>query len=318
MMANNSIAPGKLSLNERFEKRITLYSKYKLLYLMLLPGLVALIIFMYIPMYGVIIAFKDFKLTQGIFESHWVGFQNFKYLFVRDEIWIAIRNSVTISLYNLAVSFPSVIIFSLLLNELRNGAFKKTVQTISYLPHFLSWVVIARVVIEFLSPTRGPLNQFITAMGMDPIHFIVEPRCFKTILVLSSIWKGIGWSSVIYLAVISNADPMLYDAATVDGAGRFRLMWHITLPTMYPVITIVLIFSISGLLGGDFEQIYNLKTSQTHEVGNVISTFVYSMGLEKFNYSLSTAIGLMNNIVAMILLIIANAIARRFSECSLW
>lgn len=298
--------------------RLARYRNYRLLYLMLVPGLVSLIIFAYMPMYGVLISFQDFRLLKGIAGSEWVGLANFQRLFSRPAVWQAIRNSFVISLYSLMVSFPITIIFALLINEVRFKKMKRVFQTISYLPHFLSWVVMSSIVISVLSPSSGPINGVLKLLGMNPIYFVADPGWFRTVLVVSSVWKGIGWGSVIYLAAISNADAELYDAAYVDGAGRFRMMQHVTLPAMYPVITINLIMSVSGLMGGSFEQIYNLLTSQTLEVGEVISTYVYKLGIEKMDYGASTAIGLFNNLVSMTLLVIANTIARRFSDYALW
>jgi putative aldouronate transport system permease protein len=294
------------------------WKKYRLLYIMLFPGLAAMFIFHYIPIYGIVIAFQDFKILRGVTGSEWVGLRNFARLFSYIGVWKAVRNSFVISLYGLAAGFPLTILFALIINEIRQRHLKRVFQTISYLPHFLSWIIVSRFVMSVLSPASGIINQLIKSLGGSAVFFIAEPAWFRSILIISSLWKGIGWGSIVYLAAISNADVELYDAAYVDGAGRFRMAWYITIPAMYPVITISLIMSVSGLLGGSFEQIYNLLTSPTMEVGDVISTFVYRLGFEQMDYSASTAIGLLNNLIAMTLLIIANTIAKRFSDYTLW
>jgi putative aldouronate transport system permease protein len=295
-----------------------IWRKYKLLYIMLLPGLTAMFIFHYIPVYGIVIAFQDFKILRGVTGSDWVGLRNFTRLFSYIGVWKAVRNSFLISLYGLAAGFPLTILFALIINEIRQRHFKRVFQTISYLPHFLSWIIVSRFVMTVLSPSSGIVNQIIKSLGGNAVYFVAEPSWFRSILIISSLWKGIGWGSIIYLAAIANADVELYDAAYVDGAGRFRMAWHITIPAMYPVIAISLIMSISGLLGGSFEQIYNLMTSPTMEVGDVISTFVYRLGFGQMDYSASTATGLLQNLTAMALLIIANTVAKRFSEYTLW
>lgn len=300
------------------KRRAVLYWKHRFLLLLLIPGLLTMIIFQYLPMGGIIIAFKDYKLLDGIAGSEWVGFKHFVSLFGRVDVWNAIRNSFSISLYGFSVGFPATILFALLLNEISFIRFKRICQTITYLPHFLSGVVVSALVVETLSPSTGVINYIITMLGGRPIHFLVEASYFKTIIVMTGVWKGIGWGSIIYLAAIAGANIELYDAALVDGANRFQRIRHVTLPAMYPVITITLIFSISRLMGGDFELIFNMINSQTLQSGDILSTYVFRMGLTNFQYSFSTAVGLFNTLVALTLLIISNKIASIFSEYTIW
>lgn len=267
---------------------------------------------------GIIIAFKDYKLLDGIMGSKWVGLKHFVALFTNAGVLNVIMNSFIISLYGFFVGFPATIIFALFLNEIRAIKFKRLCQTITYLPHFLSGVVVAALVAETLSPSTGVVNYLITSLGGKPVHFLLNPSYFKTIIVFTGLWKGIGWGSIIYLAAIAGANIELYDAAIVDGANRFQRMRHVTLPAMYPVITITLIFSLSGLMGGDFELIFNLMNSQTISTGDILSTYIFRMGLTNFMYSFSTAIGLFNTLVALTLLIMANIIAKRVSEYTIW
>ncbi|NJD03740.1 MAG: sugar ABC transporter permease [Ruminiclostridium sp.] len=299
--------------------QFTLYWKYRYMFMLLLPGLVSLLIFAYYPMYGIIIAFKDFKFLEGILGSKWIGFKYFIQVFTLPESLEVIKNTLILNIYSLVVGFPATIIFALLLNEIRISGVKKAIQTITYLPNFLSWVVVSGLVMDLLSPSRGLVNKIIMLLGGESVYFLAEPSFFRSIIVFSGLWKGIGWSSIIYLASISNANPELYDAAYIDGAGRIKRAIHVTLPAMYPMITIGLIFSVSALLsGGDFEQIFNFLNSQTKDVGRVLSVYIFQVGLGKYQYSFSTALGIVNQLVCLIMLVIANQIAKRFSEYTLW
>ena len=301
------------------QSQFTLYWKYRYLFILLFPGLASLLIFAYYPMYGIIIAFKEYRFLDGILGSKWIGLKYFIQVFTLPESLEVIKNTLILNIYSLLVGFPATIIFALLLNEIRISGIKKVIQTITYLPNFLSWVVVSGLVIDLLSPSRGLVNKIIMFFGNESIYFLAEPSFFRSIIVFSALWKGIGWGSIIYLASISNANPELYDAAYIDGAGRLKRAIHVTLPAMYPMITIGLIFSISALVsGGDFEQIYNFLNSQTRDVGRVLSVYIFDVGLGKFQYSFSTALGMVNQMVCLIMLIIANQIAKRFSEYTLW
>jgi putative aldouronate transport system permease protein len=294
------------------------YWQYRGLFLMLLPVIIYYAIFHYGPLYGIQIAFKDFYPLQGIWKSPWIGWINFQELFTGLYFLPVLRNTLLISFYKLIFGFPAPIILCLLINEVRSLWFKKTVQTITYLPHFISWVVMAGLVMTFLSPSQGPINILLSHLGMNPVYFIAEPRWFRSILVLSSMWKSIGWSSIVYLAAITNVNPELYEVAELDGAGRWQKIWNITLPSIMPVIVIMFILSVGKIINDDFDQIFNLLNGKVMGVGDVISTYTYREGLQRMNYGYATAVGLFKSVVAFILVVGTNQIARKTSEYAIW
>ncbi|MDF2650887.1 MAG: protein lplB [Paenibacillus sp.] len=271
------------------------------------------------PIYGVIIAFKDFRIMEGILASPWVGFDNFRLIFDAPDFWKVFRNTLIISFYKLVFTFPAPIILALLLNEVRLMVFKKFVQTITYVPHFLSWVVLGGIVMNFLSPSTGIVNGIITTLGSKPIFFLGDPDWFRTVLVASAAWKELGWSTIIYLAALASVDTQLYEAAVLDGANRFKQTIHVTLPGIMPVITIMFIFAVGAIINDDFDQIFNLYNPAVYSISDVIATYVYRMGLENMMYSFSTAVNLFKNTIAFALVIMTNYIVRRFnSDNSLW
>lgn len=294
------------------------YIKYRWLVLLFLPGLIYYIIFHYIPMYGVIIAFKDYKYSQGIWGSEWVGFEHFKALFSRESFWEVFKNTLCISFYKLVFGFPPPIILALMLNEVRSLRYKKIVQTVSYLPHFVSWVVLAGLFMQILSPSTGIVNQIIKSMGGEPIYFLADPKWFRTTLVVTSIWKEVGWGAIIYVASLSNINPDLYEAARIDGANRFKQLIYITLPSLAPVITIMFILATGKLINDDFDQIFNLYSPAVYKVGDVISTYTYRAGLVNMDYSYSTAVGLFKNIISLILIISTNSISQKINDYGLF
>ncbi|NSW90424.1 MAG: sugar ABC transporter permease [Firmicutes bacterium] len=269
-------------------------------------------------MYGIVIAFKNYKFRLGVFGSPWIGFENFRTMFRGVDFFNVFRNTLIISFYKLIFTFPAPIILALLLNEVRNRAYKKTIQTISYLPHFLSWVILAGVFMQLLSPSQGPINYIIKSLGGKAIYFLGDPKWFRTTLVATSVWKGIGWGSIIYIASISSINPELYEAAYIDGANRFVQTIKITLPSIVPVITIMFILSTGSLINDDFDQIFNLYNPAVYDVADVISTYTYRMGLVQMQYSFSTAVGLFKNIISFLLIMITNYITSRFSEYGIW
>jgi putative aldouronate transport system permease protein len=283
-----------------------------------IPALLYYLIFHYGPIYGIQIAFKDYKLMKGMFASSWVGLENFKFLFELGSFWEVFRNTIIISLQKLVFGFPAPIIFAIILNEIRNIHFKKTVQTLSYLPHFLSWVIMAGFFLQFLSPSTGPINIFLKSIGVKPIYFVADPKWFRSVLVGTKIWKEIGWGSIVYLAALSNIDPALYEAAGMDGANRFQKARFITIPSLMPVITIMLILTIGRLLNDDFDQILNLYNAAVYRVGDVLSTYTYRVGLIKMQYSLATCVELFKNIIGFTLIIVANKFAKRVGEYGIW
>lgn len=290
----------------------------KALLIMLIPGLVYYAVFCYAPMYGLQISFKDFRIMDGIAASPWVGLKYYEMALANTEFWRVFKNTLIISGLKLLINFPAPIILALLLNEVRAMRFKKVVQTVSYLPHFLSWVVLAGVIGTFLSPSTGPINGLLVQLGIKPIYFVADKNWFRPILVILSLWKEVGWSSIIYLAALSSVDPELYEAAMLDGAGRFKQTIHITLPAISNVIVIMLIFAVGGIVNDDFDQIFNLYTPAVYSVGDVLSTYVYRIGLEGMQYSYSTAIGLFKNVIAFILIITTNYLSGKFSDYGLW
>lgn len=302
------------------KKRSILKEFWKQRYLMLLfmPGLIYFLIFRYGPMYGLVIAFKKYQFLKGIIGSQWVGLDVFREMFKLNSFWLVFKNTLIISIYQLAAGFPAPIIFALLLNEIRFLRFKKVVQTISYLPHFVSWVILGGIFIQFLSPSTGPINMLIKSLGWKPIYFLADPKWFRSVLVITEVWKSIGWGSIVYIAALSNVDVELYEAADIDGANRWTKMVNITLPSLYPVITIMLIMAVGKLLNDNFDQIFNLYTPAVYDVSDVFGTYTYRAGLEQMKYSLATAIGLFKNVISFILLIIANEVAKRINEYGLW
>lgn len=288
------------------------------LYLFIAPAFLYFLIFHYGPMYGIQIAFKNFIPAKGIMGSPWVGFDHFERFFNSYYFWDLLWNTLSISLYELAVGFPLPIILALAFNEIKDGVFKRTVQTVTYAPHFISVVVMAGIIITFLSPSTGIIIHIIKFFGFEPAAFLTDPAWFKTMYVLSGVWQGTGWGTIIYLAALSGVDPQLHEAAIVDGASRFQRILHINIPAIVPTITILLILNMGSILGVGFEKILLLQNPLNKEASDVISTFVYRSGLVDAQYSFSTAIGLFNSIVNAILLIVVNQIARRTSENSLW
>ena len=295
------------------------YIKYWDLCLMLLPVVAYFIIFKYIPMGGIVIAFKDFKLGLGVSGSEWVGLANFVDAF-RTRLFIrSVRNTLVISLLKLCVGFPAPIILALLLNEVRHNAYKRVVQTISYLPHFLSWVIMAGILSQLLSPNNGAVNALLKTLGRkDPVPFLLDNAYFRGTVVISDVWKGVGWGSILYLATISSIDPTLYEAAICDGASRPQRVRYITLPSIMPTITIMLILSLGGILDAGFDQLLNLYSSAVYETGDIIDTYVYRVGLVDWNYKLSTAIGLFKNIIGFVLVAGSNAVAKAISGNGIW
>jgi len=301
-----------------FVRTLYQYWKYKYLVLLFLPGIIYFIIFKYLPIYGLVLAFKDYRFLDGIMGSPWVGFKHFHEMFSLQSFWEVFRNTVIISFYHLVFGFPAPIIFALLLNEIRNVYYKKIVQTISYLPHFVSWVILGGLFMQFLSPSIGPINILIKSLGGTPIYFLADPKWFRSVLVITEIWKSLGWGSIVYLAAISGIDPSLYESASIDGAGRWHKAIHITLPSMMPVITIMLILNVGKLVNDNFDQIFNLYNPAVYKVADVIGTYTYRMGLENMRYSFSTAVGLFRNVISFTLLIIANQVSKKINDYGIW
>jgi len=306
----------------KIKKMTRLASKYFLrdyqIFLLLIPSIIVVFIFSYIPMYGIQIAFKDFRFKEGIVGSQWVGLKHFVHFLTIDQFWLALKNTVLIQLYSLIIGFPAPILLAIMLNECVFPKFKKAVQMISYAPYFISTVVICGMILLFTNRNTGMINNLLEMLGFQRINFMIEPQWFKTVYVFSGVWQGVGWSSIIYLAAMSGIDPELIEAAVIDGANRFQKIWHVDLTSIAPTIIILLIFSLASLLGVGFEKILLLQNSLNMEASDVISTYVYRIGLVGAQYSFTTAIGLFNTMVSFLLLVIVNFIAKRLSNVSLF
>lgn len=300
------------------ESRRKLVRRYALLYVFLLVPLALLLIFHYIPMYGVLIAFKDYRIGSGILRSPWNAFQHFKDLFATPYFGRIFSNTVIISFLRLGFGFPAPIILALLLNEIGSMSYKRVVQSISYLPHFMSWVVLASILIEVLSPQRGIVGAIFTALGQRPPNLLLNKAFFRPMLVLTGIWQGVGWGTIIYLAAISSIDPEMYEAAEIDGASRLQRVLAITIPSLIPVITILFILSIGGIMNAGFDQIFNLYSPAVYEVADIIDTYVYRVGLQERRFDFATAVGLFKNVIGVALLLATNAVTKRFSEYGIW
>ncbi|UJF36291.1 ABC transporter permease [Paenibacillus hexagrammi] len=295
-----------------------LYSQ-RYLQAMALIGIVWMLIFNYAPMYGIIIAFKDFDIIRPVSEAPWSGLEHFKEFFEDENLVSVIKNTLGMSLLKLIIGFPLPIAFALFLNELRSVRYKKFVQTISYLPHFLSWVILGGILATWLADV-GIINDLLIALKVikEPISYLAEPKYFWGIVVTSDIWKELGWSAIIYLAAITGVSPEMYEAATIDGAGRFQKMFYVTLPSIKGTITILFILAVSGILNSNFDQILVLKNQLNESASSVIDVYVYQVGISQSRYSYATAVGLIKSIISLILLLSANSITKRLNNTSLF
>ncbi|WP_307556015.1 MULTISPECIES: sugar ABC transporter permease [unclassified Paenibacillus] len=290
--------------------------KHWMLYLMILPGIVYYLVFKYVPLMGSLIAFQNYQIFKGMLGSAWVGLDNFKFIFMYQDFYNVLRNTATIALFQLLFGFPAPIILALLFNEVRLMFAKRLMQSMFYLPHFLSWVVVGGIVFELLS-NKGVVNMVRGWWGYEPILFMQEQAYFRTIVVLSGIWKEVGWGTIIYLAAITGINPNLYEAAVMDGANRWKQTLYITLPTLFPTILVLFLLNIGNFLELGFDQIYNLLTPMTYSVGDIIETYVYRAGVLQGQYSVTTAIGLFQSVIGFTLLWIFNRLARK-TEQGLW
>jgi len=290
------------------------FMRDRYLLLLLIPGVLYFIVFQYLPMGGLLIAFKDYSIHRGIWESPWVGLDNFKKAFASTDFWYVLRNTIVISTYKLIFGFPAPIILSLFLNELRSRYFKRVVQTVLYLPHFISWVVIAGILVGILSPSYGLAGPVFKMLGMEPIHLMASTKHFRGLLVASEIWKNMGWGTIVYLAALSNIDPSLYESAVVDGANKLMTTIYITLPSISSVIILLLIIRIGNLLDAGFEQVLVMQNDLVRPISDIFQTFVYRRGLERGDYSYATAVEFFNSAVALILIVSADRFAKFIGE----
>lgn len=313
--ANTSVKPVQ---RNKFSIFIRDMNRSKYLYILLVPTIIYFIIFAYVPLYGLLIAFKSYNPYQGIWGSPWVGLQYIEDFLKSIFFWRLVGNTITINLYDLAVGFPLPIILALMINEVKNNFYKRSVQTLVYLPHFISVVVVAGMLVSFLSPSTGMINAIIKALGGQPIHFLAEPGWFKSVYVWSGVWQGAGWGSIIYLASLAGIDQELYEAATVDGANNWHKLRYVTIPGIIPTIIIMLILRVGSLFSVGFEKIILLYNPLTYKTADVISTYIYRRGIIGADFSYSTAIGLFNSIINFAMLVVFNKFSRRISETSLW
>lgn len=309
-------AKGKQSYFSKLGKDI---HRDKLLYIMLIPFIAFYVIFVYRPMYGLQIAFRDYNIFAGISASPWVGLDHFKDFFTGPFFWRLLKNTVMISLYDIVFGFPAPILLALLFNEMRNKTIKKISQTCSYIPYFISSVVVAGLVTSFLSPSSGIINTFIKFFGGEPKYFLTQPQYFRGIYTAMNIWKMTGFNSIIYLSALTTVDEGLYEAAVLDGANRFKQIIHVTIPAILPTIVMMFIMKIGNMLNVGYETIILLYQPSTYETADVINTYVYRIGLlEDAQYSLAAAVGLFNGVVGLILVCSANYISKRVTEYGLW
>lgn len=329
-MGNSTIAiKKKQTLNQPERKNMNHSSNYfkklmadiyrdRLLYLLLIPFVLWFLIFKYIPMAGIQIAFKDFSLFKGIAGSKWIGLDHVMEFIGSEYFFRVLKNTIIISLYGLIICFPAQIILAIMISEVRNTGYKKTVQTLTYLPHAVSAVVVAGIVTNFLSPSNGLVNIILDKLGFEKIYFLINPDYFRGIYTVMNLWKETGFSSIVFIAAIAGIDTQLYEAAKIDGANKLKQIIHVTLPGILPTIVVMLIMKIGNLLNVGYESIILLYQPATYEKADVISTYVYRSGLIDGRYDFATAVGLFNSVVALILVISANKISRRLTKSSLW
>lgn len=283
------------------------------IWMLVLPGLLYFLIYKYMPMFGIAVAFKDYNLVKGFWESKWVGLKHFRNIFDNPDVGRIFLNTITISLMQILFAFSIPIVLAVMLNEVRRNTVKRTIQTIIYLPHFLSWVVIASISFIFLS-SEGIVNELLKMFGFNAVNFLANPELFRPLLVGQLVWKEAGWGTIIYLAALTSISQELYEAADMDGAGRFRKIWHVTLPGIRGTIVILFILQLGGILDTSFEQIYLMLNPLVHHVGDVIDTYVYRRGIQNGDFGFTTAVGLLKSVVGFIMIVLANTLARRLGE----
>ena len=298
---------GKTELNNKAKRRRALP-----LHLMLLPAVIVVFIYSYIPMFGICIAFMDFDVGLG-FQSPWVGLENFRYILNLPGSLQVLRNTLLISFFKIAGMIVVPVTFALLLNEIGNKLFKRVFQTLIYVPHFLSWIIISGILIDILSPSSGIVNDVIKALGFEPIFFLGDKFWFPITMVVSDIWKGFGYGTIVYLAALTGIDQTLYEAAMVDGAGKWKQVVHITIPGILPIIILMSVLSLGNILNAGFDQVYNLYSAQVYETGDIIDTFVYRLGIQQGQFGPATAVGLFKSIVSMIFVLASYKLADKFA-----
>ncbi|MCU6796748.1 ABC transporter permease subunit [Paenibacillus sp. WQ 127069] len=310
---HQSAQPTRMKLAWKYLKR----DKY--LYLLLLPILAYYFTFKYAPMFGEIIAFKNYRFADGIWGSQWVGLKHFERLFTSPDFFNVLKNTLLLNVYSIVFAFPVPIVLAIILNEVRVEWYKRTIQNLLYIPHFISWVVLGGIVIALLSPSTGVVNiALVKLLGIEPIYFMASNFWWPITFILSGIWQNAGWGTILYLAAMAGIDPQLYEAAKIDGANKLRRIWHVTLPGIRSTIAILLILRVGQMMDVGFEHIYILQNKAVYEVSNVISTYVYHAGLEGMQYSYTTALGLFQSIIGLILIVSVNKFIKAMGENGLW
>jgi len=283
-------------------------------HLMILPGLILAAVFSYGPILGIVIAFQNFIPARGMFGSDWIGFDNFSYIFTLSDTFVVVKNTIYIAAMKIVAGQIAPILTALLLNEVRKAIVKRSIQTLIYLPHFLSWVILGGIMVDILSPSSGIVNSFIQTLGMEPIDFLGDSKLFPYVLVVSDVWKDFGFSTIVYLAALTSINPALYEAAVIDGANRLKQMWYITLPGMLPIIILLATLNLGHILNAGFDQVFNLYSPQVYKTGDIIDTFVYRMGLIDAQYGLATAIGLFKSVVSLVMISVSYWLAYRLAN----
>ena len=310
-MSSKVATQGRVKKPNKLLKQI---AKNKLLYLMIAPGLIYLFVYKYVPMYGLIISFQNYKPYLGISGSEWVGFEHFRRLFTSPDFWMILKNTLVLFGLQLFIFFPIPIVLALMLNEIRREYYKRTIQTLIYLPHFMSWVVIVSISYVLLTLDGGIINGLLESFGFQPINFLLDSTWFRPMYMLQIIWREAGWGTIIFLAAIASVDPQLYEAAKIDGANRFRQIWHITLPAIKSVIVILLILKIGDVLELGFEHVYLLMNSTNRHVAEIFDTYVYVAGLRQGQFSYATAVGFFKGFIGLALVVFANWLAKKNGE----
>lgn len=302
-----AIRPNKKPLWKRMWKE-------RWLYLLMLPGLAFFVIYKYVPMWGVLMAFQKYQPHFGLMGSEWVGLRHFERFFSEPQFWTLLRNTLYIAFLDTGVFFPLTIVLALMLNEVRSEIYKRTVQTLVYVPHFLSWVVVVGITYILLTTEGGIINELLVLLGLEKVQFLMSEGWFRPLIILQMIWKDAGWGTIIFLAALAGVNPSLYEAARIDGASRWRLLWHITLPSIRSVVVILLILRLGNFIDLGFEQIFLMLNAMNREVGEVFDTYVYYVGMQQGQFSYSAAVGLFKSVVGLVLVVMANWLAKRLGE----
>jgi putative aldouronate transport system permease protein len=313
MISENPSLPSQPQTISRSNRFASYLARNWSLYVMVLPGLVLLILFSYVPIYGIVLAFQRYNPALGVLKSPWVGLDNFRHLFTLPDFWRITRNTFIIALNKTIVLQVSAVLFALMLNEIRSRIFKRSIQTIVYLPHFLSWVILGGLMLDLLGST-GLVNQMLRQLGITPVIFLGSNDTFRPVLVITYLWQEVGWSAIIYLAALTGIDPVLYEAAAMDGANHLRQIWHVTLPGIRTTVLLVAVLSLGSMLDAGFDQVLNLYNPVVYPTGDILDTYVYRVGLVSAQFSLATAVGLFRSVVRVILVALGYWLADRYTD----